>query len=309
MLINDKLSYIAVSTRDIDSLHNLFFNSLGLNYKPIQMPDGGVINAYGVGETAVAVFPNGSSFLSKNKPGVDHIAFSSDSPVNSASLLIEHPKSILGLKNMDQIPIPSQLTEDVNIRFTTDLGVYGQQTNFVERLDHIGIASIDNASVETTFTNKLGLKMESRQTDMEVKISVESFTSDKYGVVYKNRPPEPMGGLRVSFITAGDTELEFLQNFNAHDRSEVHHGTPGNTKQDQGAITNYIEKYGRGLHHLAFKTYDINQTLKHLKNLGYRLIDTVGRPGSRQSLIGFMHPSSTGGILIHFVERQEILND
>ena len=309
MLIKNKLSYIAVSTRDVDALHNLFFNSLGLSYAPIQTPDGGIINAYGVGETAVAVFPNGSSLLSKDKPGVDHIAFSSDYLINSASPLIEHPKPIPGLKNMDQILIPSKLTEDVNIRFTTDLGLQSQQTDFVERLDHIGIASKDNVSAEMIFTNKLGLKMESRQTDMEVRISVESFTSDKYGVVYNNRPPEPMGGLRVSFITAGDTELEFLQNFNARDRSEVQHGTPGNTKQDQGAITNYIEKYGQGLHHIAFKTYDINQTLKHLKSLGYRLIDTVGRPGSRQSLIGFMHPSSTGGILIHFVERQEILND
>jgi hypothetical protein len=100
-----------------------------------------------------------------------------------------------------------------------------------------------------------------------------------------------MGGLRVSFITIGDTELEFLENFNNQHRAEIAHGTPGNTKQDQGAITKYVDKYGPGLHHLAFKTPNINQTLKHLEKHHFKLIDAIGREGSRRSMIGFINPA------------------
>jgi hypothetical protein len=36
------------------------------------------------------------------------------------------------------------------------------------------------------------------------------------------------------------------------------------------------------------------------------MIDSKGRPGSRRALIGFVHPASLGGLLLHFVERDEL---
>ena len=74
----------------------------------------------------------------------------------------------------------------------------------VQGIDHIGVASTDVREDEAVFCGRLGVAVESRQTDMEVSLAVESFTSDKYGVVYHNRAPEPVGGLRVYFITVGD---------------------------------------------------------------------------------------------------------
>ena len=302
-----KLAYIAVSSRNPSALHKLLFECLQLDYFSLDTPDGS-IDAYGVGDTALAVFPVGSTFLSKDKPGVDHLAFSTRNAKDAASLFISDAKHSSGINGAQQIQVPEELTQGVFSRFTPITDLRGNITEFVERMDHIGIASNSNIIAESIFSGKLGLPVESRQTDMEVKVSMESFTSDKYGVIYKTRPPETMGGLRVSFITIGDTELEFLENFNDQHHAEVTHGTPGNTKQDQGAITKYVEKYGPGLHHLAFKTTDINKTLKHLEKHGFRLIDTIGREGSRRSLIGFIHPASTGGVLIHFVEREEIKN-
>tara|TARA_Y100000588_G_C14185056_1_gene895467 strand:- start:561 stop:1487 length:927 start_codon:yes stop_codon:yes gene_type:complete len=302
-----KLAYIAVSSRDPSALHKLLSECLQLDHFSINTPDG-AIDAYGIGDTALAVFPAGSTFLSKDKPGVDHLAFATKNIDESASLLINDAKHSSGINGLEQIQIPGELTQGVFSRFTPMVNLRGSSTKFVERMDHIGIASNSNILAESIFVEKLGLPVESRQTDMEVKISMESFTSDKYGVIYKTRPPETMGGLRVSFITIGDTELEFLENFNNQHRAEIAHGTPGNTKQDQGAITKYVDKYGPGLHHLAFKTPDINQTLMHLEKHNFKLIDTVGREGSRRSLIGFIHPAATGGVLIHFVEREEITN-
>ena len=302
-----KLAYIAVSSRDPTALHKLLSGCLQLEHFAINTPDG-AIDAFGIGDTALAVFPVGSTFLSKDKPGVDHLAFSTQNVHDTASLFLSDAKHSIGINGLEQVQIPEELTQGVSSRLTSVANLRGNRTKFVERMDHIGIASNSNILAESIFAEKLGLPVESRQTDVEVKVAMESFTSDKYGVIYKTRPPETMGGLRVSFITIGDTELEFLENFNNQHSAEIAHGTPGNTKQDQGAITKYVDKYGPGLHHLAFKTPDINKTLMHLEKHGFKLIDSVGRAGSRRSLIGFIHPSSTGGVLIHFVEREEITN-
>ena len=302
-----KLAYIAVSSRDPGALHKLLSECLQLKNFKINTPDG-AIDAYGIGDTALAVFPAGSTFLSKDKRGVDHLAFATQNVHETASLFLSDGKHSIGINGREQVQIPEKLTQGVSSRLTSVANLRGSRTKFVERMDHIGIASNSNILAESIFAEKLGLPVESRQTDVEVKVAMESFTSDKYGVIYKTRPPETMGGLRVSFITIGDTELEFLENFNNQHSAEIAHGTPGNTKQDQGAITKYVDKYGPGLHHLAFKTPDINQTLMHLEKHDFKLIDSVGREGSRRSLIGFIHPSSTGGVLIHFVEREEITN-
>lgn len=166
----------------------------------------------------------------------------------------------------------------------------GQPHCEVERIDHIGVASANNAVAIEAFANRLGFPVESTQTDAEVQIAVESFTSDKYGVVYHTRPPEPVGGLRVAFITIGDCELEFLQDFDPRTKAMVQHGQAGNTRQDRGAIARFVASRGPGLHHLAFKVPDANAGLAALQQAGHRLIDTVGRSGSRRAQIGFVHP-------------------
>ena len=83
----------------------------------------------------------------------------------------------------------------------------------------------------------------------------------------------------------------------------VNHGRAGSTRQDQGAIARFVASRGRGLHHLALKTSDIDALLARLAAAGRPLIDVRGRPGSRRARIGFLHPRALGGVLLHFVER------
>jgi hypothetical protein len=142
-----------------------------------------------------------------------------------------------------------------------------------------------------------------------VHTATESFTSDRYGVVYHNRPPRIVGGLRVSFITVGDCELEFLQPFTPEGADAGHASPgagPGNTGGDKGAIGRYVERYGPGLHHLALKTADVDAALASFAEQGLSLIDFRGRPGSRRARIGFIHPRSLAGVLVHLVERDEL---
>jgi hypothetical protein len=140
---------------------------------------------------------------------------------------------------------------------------------------------------------------------MEVHLSVESFTSDKYGVVYHSRPPQLVAGLRDLFVTIGDCELEFLANFDPRQAGVVDHGQSGTTRQDQGAIARYVASRGRGLHHVGLKTRDIDGLLASMASKGMPVIDAQGRPGGRRSLIGFIHPRGTGGILMHVVQRAD----
>jgi methylmalonyl-CoA epimerase len=173
----------------------------------------------------------------------------------------------------------------------------------VERIDHLGVASRDNAEALQAFSGRLGFPVESTQTDIEVTIAVESFTSDRYGVRYHTRPPRTAGGLRVAFVTIGDCELEFLQEFDPATGAAVEAARPGTTRQDQGAIARAIATRGPGLHHLALKVGDIDGMLARLAAAGHAVIDPVGRPGSRRARIGFLHPRSLGGVLVHLVQR------
>jgi catechol 2,3-dioxygenase-like lactoylglutathione lyase family enzyme len=307
MMTGYGLAYVALAVRDRQAASEILGDDLGLERLSLKGHDGPV-PTFGVGATALALFEVGDPFLTSERAGVDHIAFAAEDPRATAEACGFAPDSLVGpgLSGAEQIVIPRSETEGLATRFTTPLGLSGPASEQVERIDHLGIASADNRSAEAIFADRIGLPVESRQTDMEVSIAVESFTSDKYGVVYRNRAPEPVGGLRVSFLTTGDCELEFLQNFDPSHGVEMRHGAAGTTKQDQGAIAGYVAKYGAGLHHIALKTRDIDATLARLGAKGRRLIDTKGRPGSRRALIGFVHPAALGGVLMHFVEREEL---
>ncbi len=296
-----ELAYIALATRDVPAVRDLLGSDLALPEHEVTSPTGGRQSAFAVGRTALVVFEAGDPFLATPNTGVDHIALAGDFAEQ-----VPAAQHSAGLDQTRQQIIATAQTCGVNVRLTQSLGLTANAGTHVERVDHIGIASRDNAEAERIFIGDYGCVYESRQTDMEVSQAIESFTSDKYGVIYHSRKPQPIGGLRVSFLTVGDCELEFLQNFDPAQGFSVEHGAPGNTKQDQGAIGRFIEKRGAGLHHIALKCHDIDPLLAHLNGRGRRMIDLAGRPGSRRSRIGFVHPASLGGVLLHFVERQDV---
>jgi methylmalonyl-CoA epimerase len=57
------------------------------------------------------------------------------------------------------------------------------------------------------------------------------------------------------------------------------------------------------LHHTAFRVDDIRAELARLRAAGVRLIDEVPRPGAHGNVIAFLHPKSTGGVLIELCQR------
>ena len=92
--------------------------------------------------------------------------------------------------------------------------------------------------------------------------------------------------VRVAMLPIGESRIELLE------------GTAADSP-----ISRFIEKRGPGIHHLAVNVEDIHRALAQLKENGARLIDTEPRVGAGGCLVAFVHPSSTGGVLLELVQR------
>ena len=102
--------------------------------------------------------------------------------------------------------------------------------------------------------------------------------------------PEEVASQRVRahFLPVGDASLELLE-----------------ATAPDSPIARYLEKRGPGLHHVALRVDDIRGALAHLKARGVRLIDEEPREGAHHSLVAFLHPASTHGVL---VELKQIIS-
>ena len=96
-------------------------------------------------------------------------------------------------------------------------------------------------------------------------------------------PPEeiPSQRVRAHFLQAGDATVELVE-----------------PTSDESPIAKFITKRGPGLHHLCLRVDDIVAALAELKAKGVKLIDETPRAGAHQSLVAFIHPSSTHGVLV-----------
>ena len=130
------------------------------------------------------------------------------------------------------------------------------------RLDHIGIAVSNLNEADTLIARLLGRQPYKRET-----------VADQH--------------VTTSFFSAGatDAKLEFV--------------APAG---DAGPIHKYLEKRGPGLHHLAFEVDDIRTEMKRLAADGFRLLSEEPSRGADNKLVCFLHPKSTGGVLVEICQ-------
>lgn len=93
--------------------------------------------------------------------------------------------------------------------------------------------------------------------------------------------------VKVAFFPVGDTKIELLE-----------------STDPEGPIAKFIEKRGEGVQHLAFRVDNIEAALDEMRTKGIRLIDEKPRYGAGGARIAFLHPKSTGGVLIELCERE-----
>jgi len=67
-------------------------------------------------------------------------------------------------------------------------------------------------------------------------------------------------------------------------------------------IARFLERRGEGLHHIAYRTADLDRELARLDAEGVPLIDRAPRQGARGHRVAFLHPSGAGGVLVELVE-------
>jgi methylmalonyl-CoA/ethylmalonyl-CoA epimerase len=93
--------------------------------------------------------------------------------------------------------------------------------------------------------------------------------------------------VRTAFFRIGETKIELLE-----------------STDPEGPVSKFIEKKGEGIHHIAFAVNDLEEKLRNAENEGIRLIDRVPRKGAEGLEIAFLHPKSTGGVLIEVCEKK-----
>ena len=92
--------------------------------------------------------------------------------------------------------------------------------------------------------------------------------------------------VRVAMLPIGESRVELLE-----------------PTSEDSPISKFLEKRGGGIHHIAVEVEDIEASLAKLKAEGARLIDETPRIGAEGCLIAFVHPTTTGGVLLELTQK------
>jgi len=65
-----------------------------------------------------------------------------------------------------------------------------------------------------------------------------------------------------------------------------------------GPIQKFLDKRGSGIHHICLRVDDIVQVIDNLKQANVRLINEEPKKGAHNMMVAFVHPKSTGGVLL-----------
>ena len=93
--------------------------------------------------------------------------------------------------------------------------------------------------------------------------------------------------VKIAFFHIGDGSIELTQ-----------------ASEPDSPIAKYILRRGEGVHHLSFEVDDIRAEISRLKREGFQMIDEEPRIGAGGTLIAFVHPKSTNGVLVEISQTR-----
>lgn len=94
--------------------------------------------------------------------------------------------------------------------------------------------------------------------------------------------------VRTMFIDTGASGLELLE-----------------PTSPDSPVAKFLRIRGEGVHHLSFEVDDIEAELVRLRTAGFRLVDEFPRIGAGGDRIAFLHPKSTGGVLVEISQKKK----
>jgi methylmalonyl-CoA epimerase len=95
----------------------------------------------------------------------------------------------------------------------------------------------------------------------------------------------PHERVKVAMIPLGESRIELLE-----------------ATSPDSVVAKFIAKRGEGLHHVAVHVPDLTQAVENLKKTGTRFVSEEIKIGAGGHLYVFVHPSSTGGVLLELVQ-------
>jgi methylmalonyl-CoA epimerase len=111
------------------------------------------------------------------------------------------------------------------------------------------------------------------------------FYRDQLGLEVSLRETVEQEKVNVAMLPLGEPRIELLE-----------------PTQPDSVIGKFLEKRGEGLHHIAIRVPDLNASVERLRASGARLLNEP-RTGAGGHLYVFVHPSSTGGVLIELIQE------
>ena len=114
-----------------------------------------------------------------------------------------------------------------------------------------------------------------------------SFYRDSLGLDVAEIEEVASQKVRAAMLPIGESWIELLE-----------------PTSEDSPISKFLARRGPGIHHIAVRVEDIRASLSDLKQKGARLIDEEPRAGAGGCLVAFIHPSSTGGVLIELVQNR-----
>ncbi len=135
--------------------------------------------------------------------------------------------------------------------------------------------------MDVTRIDQVGIAVE----DLDAALA---FYADAFGLTPTSREVIASDQVDEAMIEVGGVHLQLLQ-----------------ATDEESPIAKYIARRGAGMHHLGMAVRSLDDTLAHLRSRGVELIDEEPRIGGGGHRIAFVHPRSTGGILIELIEEPE----
>ncbi len=114
--------------------------------------------------------------------------------------------------------------------------------------------------------------------------AVKRFMED-FGLSFDGTEDVPSAKTKTAFFSLPETHIELV------------HPLDG-----EGPIAKYLETRPGGIHHLCFRTDNIDDDVHRLRALGYQFLSEEPSPGAHGARVIFIHPKSCDGVLIELSE-------
>ncbi|MEX2116351.1 MAG: methylmalonyl-CoA epimerase [Bacteroidota bacterium] len=94
-------------------------------------------------------------------------------------------------------------------------------------------------------------------------------------------------GVRTAMFQIGETAVELLEGTNP-----------------DSPVSKFIRNKGEGIHHISFAVENVVQEMDRLRNAGFQFVDNQPGPGAGETLVAFLHPRTTNGVLIEISQKR-----